>query len=115
MNPHGVTTEKEALMLYTNKYLDGSQWQVTTLDGTKDVPRTTSHEALFFSFGRTLLKTLIVLIFLMCILWGLLDLLFYKITASGMCRLLLSCVGSSVSEEPTLSLFKTENFLTFPP
>jgi hypothetical protein len=57
MNPHGVTYEKEALMLYTYKYLDGSQWQATTLDGTEDVPPKTTHESLFFSFGRTLLKT----------------------------------------------------------
>jgi len=56
MNPHGVTSEKEALMLYTYKYLDGSQWQGTTLDGAKDVPKTT-HEALLFNFGHTLLKT----------------------------------------------------------
>jgi hypothetical protein len=82
MNPHGVTSEKEALMLYTYKYMDGSQWQTTTLDGTEDVPRTTTHEALFFSFGCILLETLIVLVILMCILWRRLDLLFHKITAS---------------------------------
>jgi len=81
MNPHGITSEKEELMLYTYKYLDGSQWQATTQYGTKDVPRTTTHEALFFSFGRTLLKTVIVLIFLMCILWRHLVVLIYKITA----------------------------------
>ena len=84
MNSHGVTSEKEALMLYTHKYFYGSQWQVTTLEGTKDVPPTTTHEALFFSFGRTLLKNLIVLVFLMCILCRHPDLLFYNIPASGM-------------------------------
>jgi hypothetical protein len=84
MNPHGVTFEKEARMLYAYKYMDGSQWQTTTLDGTEDVPWTTTHEALFFSFDCTLLETLIMLIFPMCILWRRLDLLYHKITASEM-------------------------------
>jgi hypothetical protein len=83
---------------------------VITLDGTKVVPPTTTHEALFCSFCRTHLTTLIVLIFLMCILYRHPEFFFYKITASRMCCLSLSWIGSNVEQEPKLSPFKSEIF-----
>lgn len=109
MNPHGVIYEKEALMrinIWMGHNSKQQHWSVRKMCHQQPIkPR---FSASFLLFWR-----LIVLICLMCILCRHLDLLLYKITASGVWRLLLSCIGKSVSEEPTASFYKIVEFSHF--